>query len=137
MSVAEAIRRARPLRFVCAAAPAMAGRTAHAPSGVVQGAAPGPTIELTFNKSTTGTATAAANGSATLGVPSTSPESNVQVHVDSCGSVARVVIVEVGRQAAAAAAGCSRSTMWGSYIMRPVTTFVVDLLGTSATLHIS
>src|SRR5262245_8702071 len=135
MSVAEAITRARPLAWAAALVVLVCAR-ADAQVVILQGAPAGATVELTFNSGTVVPAKADAAGSTTLAVPTNNAESNVQVHVDSCGTLVRIIVVEVGRQADPASAGCSRSTMWGSYIMRPVTTFVVDLTGSTATLHL-
>src|SRR5213593_1604473 len=129
MSCSIAVRLSVPLSplLFAAALTAIPGlRTAGAQTVVVQSAPPGSTIELTLNGSTVGSTPADANGDATLTAPARASEALVQIHVDACSNLVRVLLVERGQQPMAPAPGCTRSSIGSVFAMRPVTTFVVD-----------
>lgn len=108
-----------------------------AQTAIVRNAPPGATIEVTMNGGTPSTAKADAAGDATLPVPARTGDTDVQIHVDNCGTTIRVLIVQPGQPAAAADSGCTRKDMWGVYIMRSITTFVVEINGTDSAVFVS
>lgn len=118
---------------------ALAGAgTAAAQTVIVRSARPGATIEV-LNNGATVSATADASGDATLAatLPATASEQDVRISVDTCpDDLVRVLIFQAGRLPPDPAPGCNRKEQWGVYIMRPVTTFVVDVAGRDATLHL-
>ena len=89
-----------------------------------------------MNSGASSTATADASGDATLFPPARAGEALVQFHVDVCGSLVRVHAVERGLQPPPAAPGCARTDVGSIFAMRQVTTFVVDISGTSASVHL-
>jgi hypothetical protein len=111
--------------------------TASAQTVIVRSAAPGAPVELTMNGGTAVTATADSNGDATLAVPARAAEDDVQMHVDVCGNLVRVVVVSRGVQPAAAAPNCTRTDFPSTFLMRAVTTFVVDISEQTAVVHLS
>ena len=110
--------------------------TAAAQTVIVRSAPAGSSIELTMNSASAGTAKADASGDATLFPPPRTAEALVQFHVDVCGSLVRVHIVERGLQPPPAAAGCARTDVGSIFSMQPVTTFVVDITGSNAAVHL-
>jgi len=117
---------------------AIAGaRSAAAQTVIVRSAPAGSAIEVSLDGGRAVTATADRFGDATLTVPSQSPERSVHFHVDICGSVVRVLIVSRGLQPAAPESGCTRADIGSVFIMRPITTFVVDVNGLNSTVHVS
>jgi hypothetical protein len=96
------------------------------------------TIEAQVNAEGAQSAKADTNGDATLTVkmPSAVSQTNVRVYVDTCLDVLRVRLVETGRQPGPPEAACSRSEIPGVFVMAPVTTFVVDLDGANAVVHL-
>lgn len=99
---------------------------------IVRKAAPGSSIELVFNTATVASATADAGGTALVPVNltknATKTETDAYMYVDSCGQSWRVVIVERG-VAPPPAGACTRSEMTGLFLMRIVTTVVIDVSG--------
>src|SRR5262245_41230268 len=75
--------------------------TASAQTVIVRSANPGAPIELTMNGGAVVSATADSNGDATLAVPARTAEDDVQMHVDVCGNLVRVLVVSRGVQPAA------------------------------------
>src|SRR5262245_22613928 len=112
-------------------------RAADAQTVMVRSAPPGSTIELTMNGGTPVSATADAEGDATLSVPARTSEDDVQVHVDVCGNLVKVLMVSRGVQPSAGTAGCTRTDFPSTFLMRPVTTFVVDITEQSAAVHVT
>jgi hypothetical protein len=110
---------------------------ASAQTAMVRSAPPGSSIELTLNGGTAVTARADGYGDATLAVPPLGRETDVQLHVDVCGNLTKVLINEPGQAPAAADTGCTRKDMWGVYIMRPDTTFVIEINGTDSAVYVS
>src|SRR5437870_5141854 len=72
--------------------------TASAQTVMVRSAAAGAPVELTMNGGAAVTATADSAGDATLAVPARTAEDDVQMHVDVCGNLVRVLIVSRGVQ---------------------------------------
>jgi len=103
----------------------------------VQGAPAAATIELTMNGGAAVSATADSNGDATLTVPAAPASAVVQIHLDTCSNVVRVLVVERGVPAPTAAAGCQRIDAGSNFSMTAATTFVVDIEGANASVHLS
>ncbi len=118
---------ARSLALAFAFGAVLCARAASAQSVIVQSAPPGAAIELTFNGTAVGTATADANGDANLTAAANRPDTDVLIAVDSCANRVRVQLVARGLQAAPALPGCSRVDAGSIFIMRSITTFVIDI----------
>jgi hypothetical protein len=105
---------------------------------IVRSAPPGAPIEIQVDGGRTQSVTADANGDATLSValPSGSTEAAVQVFVDRCEPVVRVQLVRRGVPIPVAAAGCTRGDISGAYLMRSITTFVVDVDQSGGSVHV-
>jgi hypothetical protein len=114
----------------------LCARAASAQTAIVQSAPPGVAIELTFNGTTVGTGTADANGDANLPVGANRPDTDILIAVDSCANRVRVQLVVRGLQAAPALPGCSRVDAGSIFIMRSITTFVIDITPNIA-IHVS
>src|SRR5262245_47212125 len=115
-------------------------RAAMCQTVVVRGAAPGTTVELMLNASQVGAATADAGGDATLtfSVAASLNKSQTDVHVfvDTCGNLRRVLVVESGRQPPAPEGACDRRGVPDLFVVRAVTTFVVEVGGLSPVVWI-
>jgi hypothetical protein len=131
----------RPLSLlVCGVTLATAGAApAAAQSVIVRNATPGTTIQVQLNEEAARSATADTNGDATvaLQMPAHMDEISVRFVVDVCSSQVRVQVVGPGVEPALAGPGCNRNAAREVFIMRGVTTFVVDLDGTSASIHLT
>jgi len=108
---------------------------ASAQTVIVRSAPAGATIELTMDGGRSASATADAQGDATLTPPASSAASEAQLYVDVCGSTVRVMLVRL--RPAAPQAGCTRTEIGSVFIVRPMTTFVVDIDGTHASAHVT
>ena len=102
---------------------------------IVRSAPAAATIELTVDSGRVISATADNYGDATLAAPAQTPESEAQIYVDSCGALVRVLLVRL--RPAPPQPGCTRTEIGSVFLMRPVTTFVVDLDGPNATAHVT
>jgi hypothetical protein len=104
----------------------------------VRNAPPDSTIEFRLNATTVGSTKVGASGIATVaGKLSEDPartEIDAQIFVDVCGDVRRVVIVERAVQPEAADAGCARRDMGGLFLVKRITTLVVDFGGATPSL---
>ena len=105
---------------------------------LVRNAPPDSTIEVMLNSSPVGSTKVGASGVATVaGKISEDPartEIDAQVFVDACGDVRRVIIVERAVQPPAPDAGCVRRDMGGLFLVKRITTLVVDFGGANTTL---
>jgi hypothetical protein len=117
----------RRLALAVALGAVLGARTAAAQTVMVQSAPTGSAIELTFNGTNIATATADANGDATLSAGSNRPDTDVLIFVDSCADRVRVQLAARGLQPAPALPGCSRVDGGSIFIMRSITTFVIDI----------
>lgn len=120
----------RPLAFVAALNVTVLVGVATGQTVIVTNAPPGSAVEVALNAATIGTATADAGGLATLAVnmPGLSEKGEAQAHffVDVCDKLRRVVLVEPGLQPLPQAP-CARREIAGVYLVRSVTTFVVNV----------
>jgi outer membrane protein with beta-barrel domain len=105
---------------------------------IVTHAPPNESVELVFNADRVQTATADANGEATLtfNLPPTLTEADVRVSAERCGNSRRVLLVERGLQTTPPAGPCDRRDVAGFFVVRPVTTFVVDMENPDPVVHI-
>jgi hypothetical protein len=121
----------RPLAFVAALNLTVVVGVTTAQTVMVTKAPRGATIELALNAATIGTATADNTGKATLPVNLSSrggrTEADVQIFVDVCGNLRRVLLVEPGLQPQPQQIGCTRRELAGVFLMRQVTTMVVEV----------
>jgi len=115
---------------------ALAGvRGAAAQTVIVRSAPAGATVELTMESGRVATATADSFGDATVTAPPQAAETEGQIFVDACGTLVRVLLVRL--RPAAQPPGCTRTDIGSVFIVRPVTTFVIDLDGVNATAHVT
>jgi opacity protein-like surface antigen len=105
---------------------------------IVTHAPPNESVELVLNSDRVQTATSDANGEATLtfSLPATLNEADVRVSVERCGNTRRVLLVERGLQTPPAAGPCDRRDVPGFFVVRRVTTFVVDVEKADPVVHI-
>jgi len=103
---------------------------------IVKNAPSGSTVELAWNTATVGSAPANPSGFTTIivGAANTKPELDALVFVDACGERRRVLIVERGLDVPPPEAGCTRGEIIGLFIVRPISTIVVDVGGPIPTL---
>ena len=127
--------RLRPLPLAAALVFTAGLGHAAAQTVVVRSAPAASTIELTMNGGAPVTATADADGDATLAVPPRPDPTDVLMRVDTCGNRVKVLIADNGRQFPDAEPGCNRTELWGVYVMRPITTFVIDVDSPTTTVH--
>jgi hypothetical protein len=102
---------------------------ADAQTVIVTNASPQSKFELVFNADTVGSATVAPGGSATISTDFLAKmgkkETSAHVYVDACANLVRVLFVEAGLPPAPGA--CTRKEIAGLFVVRPVTTFVIDV----------
>lgn len=112
--------------------------SAAAQTVIVRSAPQGATIEVQVNAEAVQSATADVNGDArlVLGLPVTGSQRSVRIYVDSCPNLLRVRLVELGGQPASPGPACGRSEIGGVFVLGSVTTFVVDLDGPNASVHL-
>jgi hypothetical protein len=126
---------------VCAVAmlATFGARTAIAQTVVVRNAPAGSTIELQLNTEAPKSTPAGPTGDATIAVPLSTATDQIDVRffVDMCGTVLRVQMMSPGVQPGAPASGCNRSEVSGVFVMRRITTFVVDIEGALVSVHLS
>jgi len=121
----------RPLAFAAALNMIVVVGVTTAQTVMVTKAPRGATIELALNAATIGTATADATGKAILPVNLSArggrTEADVQIFVDVCGDLRRVLLVEPGLQPQPPQIGCTRRELAGVFLMRQITTMVVEV----------
>lgn len=114
----------------------LGARPAFSQTVIVRDAAPGAPVELLWNSDTIGTATASADGIATIPASrfaaNPTGEGTVRAVVDICGNLSRVILVDVGLQPPPIAGACDRTELPSNFVVRSVTTFVVSVGGSPA-----
>ncbi len=107
---------------------------------IVTKAPPGAAVELALDAEKIATATAAADGSATLAVNlpehGGKSETDVHIYVDSCGDLRRVVLVEPGMEVLRPGDDCTRREVPGLFVMRKATSFLIDLRDPAPTVRL-
>jgi hypothetical protein len=105
---------------------------------IVRNAPPDSTVEVVLNDAPAGTAKTNDKGDALVPVGMSErlmkTETDAQVFVDLCPTVRRVLIVERAVQVPLQDAGCTRRDMGGIFVVRQVSSLVVDVGGPSPTL---
>jgi len=96
------------------------------------------TVEVVLNGTPAGSATVDANGDAV--VPVSLPqqggqaEMDANIHIDICGEVRRVQVVGRGMRPPAAEGGCDRREILGVFVLRRVTSLVINVGEANPTL---
>ena len=125
----------RPLAFAAALNLTVVVGVTTAQTVMVTKAPRGAAIELVLNAAIIGIATADNGGKATFPVNLSSrggrTEADVQIFVDVCGNLRRVLLVEPGLQPEPPQIGCTRRELAGVFLMRQVTTMVVEVTASS------
>ena len=105
---------------------------------IVRNAPAGSPIELVLNTTTVASATADADGYATLAAKLSATtgktEIDAYVFVELCGNTRRVLLIERGVRPPPPDAGCDRREVTGLFLVRQVSTIVVDVEGPNPTL---
>ncbi|HEY3383202.1 MAG TPA: hypothetical protein VGK32_15635 [Vicinamibacterales bacterium] len=98
---------------------------------IVRHAPPGSAVEIGLNAKRVATGTVDASGNATLSADMSAhlgkKETDARIYVDVCANLERVWLVEGGVDAPARADGCERREVSGVFVVRPVTTLLVDV----------
>lgn len=98
---------------------------------IVRNAPAGATVELAVNAETVGSATADPSGTATLTAKmfagDAKRETDASLYFDICPDMRRVVLVERGEAPQPQDAACNRTESLGLFLIRPISTLVVDL----------
>jgi hypothetical protein len=107
---------------------------------MVRNAPPGSTVELVLNVATIGSATVSPAGEATLAIDLAAhggkQETDAYLHVDVCGTLYRVLFAERGQLPPPQGESCSKRESLGLFLVRRVTSFVVDVSGPSPTARL-
>jgi hypothetical protein len=111
---------------------------ASAQTVIVRKAPAGSAVEVVLNTTAIGSAKADALGDAVvprdLSAQLKQPEIDATVSVDVCEGLHRVVVVERSSAAAPPAAGCERREIAGLFLVRRISTLVVDVSGRIPTM---
>jgi len=123
----------RPLVLAVAVNLALGVGVATAQTLIVRKAPPGSSIELTLNAATIGSVAPdpAGDGRFAVDLPSSlgKPEADARLFVDVCGDRRRILLVESFFQPAPPEAGCDRQQLIVLFLLRQVTTLLVDFGG--------
>jgi len=109
---------------------------ASAQTVIVQSAPMGSALEVTLNGAAVATGTANNSGDAALTMSGRPGETNAQIFIDTCNEAIRVHLVSRGVQPAPSQAGCNRVDVGSVFVIRQITTLVVDI-SPSPTVHIA
>ena len=113
--------------------------TAHAQTVIVRKVTPGASIEVSINNAPGGSTKSEAGGDVVLPIRMFTGtgrlETDSQVLVAVCeGNVIRVILLERGHATPAEERGCARRDMGGWFVVKPVSTLVIDVGGPTPTL---
>lgn len=106
---------------------------------VVKNAPAGTPIELRWNSQPVGSATAGADGLATVAFPAGKldrPETDARVFVDVCDAARHITLVERALQPAPPEAGCVRTEAGQFVLLQPMTSLLIDLAPAAPTLWV-
>jgi hypothetical protein len=135
------IHRWQPLAIVVAVSLTIGAGITSAQTVIVKGVPGGAPTELVMNGTAVASAAANAEGLATLTVPQsgTAVPAQTEEHlfVDRCGELFRILMVEGALAPAASAGACARQPVQGYFIVRRVTTFVIDVSGNTPLLWLT
>jgi opacity protein-like surface antigen len=112
---------------------------AHGQTVIVRKVTPGASIEVSINNAPGGSTKSEAGGDVVLPIRMFTGagklETDSQVLVAVCeGNVIRVILLERGYSIPAEERGCARRDMGGWFLVKPVSTFVIDVGGSTPTL---
>jgi hypothetical protein len=110
---------------------------ASAQTVIVTNAPSGSKVEFVLNTATVGTASADASGTVTLSAPAADAlkaETDAYIYVDACDDLQRVLVVDRNQPLAAEVPGCRRSQIAGVFLVRPISTLVVNVAGPTPTV---
>jgi opacity protein-like surface antigen len=99
---------------------------------VLRGLPAGTPVDLVLNSQTVGTSTANDKGDATIVAgqgAGVTGDTDANVLVDACPDRHRLIILSRGAGAPPQAAGCRRQEVSGLFLVRPVSTIIVDMAG--------
>jgi hypothetical protein len=118
---------------------ALVASPALAQTVILRGLTAGTPADLVLNSTTLASATANDKGDATITPPAGSgvtADIDANLFVDVCADRHRVVLVSRGASPLAQAPGCQRQEISGLFLVRPVTTMLVDVTGGRASLFL-
>ncbi|MCU0256584.1 MAG: porin family protein [Vicinamibacterales bacterium] len=125
--------------FALALAWTLWGASAAAQTVKVRNAAPGATLEVVYGAEVVATTAADGRGAADIVIPPAGaerPEIDAFVLVDECGARRRIVITPQGATPAPPDGACFRREIQGLFLVKPVSTLVIDLGATQPTLRL-
>ncbi len=117
----------------------LAAGAADAQTVVVKNAPAGTPIELRWNTQPVASATAGADGLATVAFGANQlgrPETDARVFVDVCETVRRITLVERALQPSPPESGCTRTEAGQFVLLQPTTSLLVDLAPAAPTLWV-
>jgi hypothetical protein len=107
--------------------------SASAQTVIATNAPPRSTVEYILNMETVGSATADESGNATIAPKQAGDRDRAgmeaHVYVDTCDTLRRVLIINRNQQPPPEGAGCQRAQVAGIFLVRPVSTLVIDVEG--------
>jgi hypothetical protein len=115
----------------------IAAGVASAQTAIVTNVPAGSKVEFVLNTSTVGAASAETSGTVTLSAPADAglkAEMDAYIYVDSCDDLRRVVVVDRNQPLPADVPGCRRTQIAGVFLVRPVSTLVVNVEGPTPTV---
>jgi hypothetical protein len=128
----------RLLAFAAALNLTVCASAASAQTVIVRKAAPDSTVEVVLNDTPVGTGKANDKGDALVPVGISEhlmkTETDAQIFVDTCPTLRRVLVVERAVQVPLQDAGCTRREMGGMFLVKSVSSLVIDVGGASPTL---
>ena len=129
----------RPWRLFIAAAALLtaAAGVASAQTVIVTKAPAGSTVEVVLNSANVGSASVDAAGTTTITIPQNAQlagDIDAFLYLDTCDAVRRVVIVDRTQAVPPEGAGCTRAQVPGLFLVRRVSTLVVNVDGNPTVL---
>ena len=128
----------RPLALAAVLNLIVGAGTVAAQTVMTRNAQPGTVVEVVVNATPVGSGTTDAAGTATitldLAAAAGKPQIDADVYVDTCDNKRRVLIVERGQPSSPQAPDCPRRDDLGFFLVRRVSTLVLDLTGTPPTI---
>jgi Outer membrane protein beta-barrel domain len=128
----------RPLALAVVLSVIVGVGVASAQTVVVRQAPPGSTVEFVLNSATVGSGTVNPDGDAIVpaakGAAVSKPQMDAFIHVDVCGNVRRVIVVERGQVPNPKEPDCERTQVLGLFLIKPVSSLVVNVGGANPTV---
>lgn len=123
---------------LAAAVQLVAATTAPAQTVIVRSAPPGSTVEVFVNAEMVGTATTDEAGNvavpAAMFAAGERQQADANLYIDICPDKRRILIVERGEREPEPDVSCVRTESLGLFLVRPVSTFVVNAAGATPTV---